>query len=138
MDLLQIISDRIKPELNQLYYENWLPDTLFCREHAFHIYILCRALGKAGGIQGGNFSAHVTERRTQYSDCRSDGTSVSDGHYWNRVDQTWPVDVSISFRNWCPPAQDIGLVFESDHNGVFDVMKTVEPMKCISSLETEN
>jgi hypothetical protein len=120
------LQDRIKPEINHIYYEAHRPDTIFCREHAFHIYILSLMLGHSASIVNGNFAVHITERKTHHSDTRSDGVVTPDGHYWNRIDGHEPVDASISFRGWLPLKTDIGLVWDSDLKGNFDVAVTAD------------
>lgn len=120
------LRDRIKPELNHIYYEDHRPDTIFCREHAFHVHILSLMLGHSASIVNGNFAVHITEKRTHHSDTRSDGVVTPDGHYWNRIDGHQPVDTSISFRGWLPPETDIGLVWDADLKGNFDVVVTTD------------
>ena len=117
-----IFQNGIKPELNSLYRDRENPSAMFCREHAFHIYLLSLMLGFDASIVYGHVAAYdVQTGSTRDSFQRSDGSYLTDGHYWNRVGQHYPVDASISFRSWLKPEHDIGMVCDRDTSGIFDI-----------------
>jgi hypothetical protein len=95
---LKNFANRIKPELNLLYTVPpfKLSDSLdcgwFCREHAFHCFVLCKMLKMPASIIRGDFIVHTETGLTDLCslDCAND-------HAWCQVGEVCPVDLSATF-----------------------------------------
>jgi len=121
MDISNILRDRLKPELNCIYHEprhvggdgGW-----FCREHALHVYLVAQLLDVPVSIIGGEFTVWFDDLR----ELTSLGGTHLNGHYWNSLGRTAPLDLSLSFRTIVPPEHDIGFVFGDMTDGVYNVL----------------
>lgn len=99
-----VLTRAVKHELNCLFTEppQWLEGGvdfgLFCREHAYVVYLLCRANGLPADIVLGHYFAV-----TPGGECNYTHDSGAD-HAWCAVGATVPVDLSMTFRCavWLP------------------------------------
>lgn len=111
MDLAYLLATKIKPELNHIYTEKPFLTTngrdlgWFCRENALHLYGLAVLLGREADICTGDYIL----RRPDHEGYHSIGDRSD--HAWCRIDDSAPVDVSITVKHIYPDMTDIRLVF---------------------------
>ena len=111
MQFPQILSQRVKPELNHIYTEppqqtiHGLDCGWYCREHALHLYGLAVLMGMDAEICLGDFIL----RRPGLASYHSVG-DASD-HAWCSIDECSPVDVSMTVKHIYPDISDIELVY---------------------------
>ncbi len=99
MSALDIFASRIKPELNLLYTVppfktgSSLDCGWYCREHAFHCFILAGMLKIPATIIKGDFIVHTDSALADLTslDNRND-------HAWCSVGGVCPVDLSVTFK----------------------------------------
>ncbi len=97
-DIRNVLNSVIKAELNMLYTESpsmtnkWSDLGLFCREHAYHTYFLCRLSGYPVEIKLGHFiiiPPHGGGISTLYSGA---------DHAWCTSEALKPIDLSMTFH----------------------------------------
>ncbi len=99
MSALNTFACRIKPELNLLYTVppfkagKVIDCGWYCREHAFHCFILAKMLKLSTSIVKGDFIVHTDTGLTDLCslDCTND-------HTWCQIEGVCPVDLSVTFR----------------------------------------
>jgi hypothetical protein len=125
MQILEKLSTQIKWELNLLYtvppfqqQDEW-DCGWFCREHAFHCFVLCQMLHVPASILQGDFVVKPIEQSgIQSLDSNCD-------HAWCKIQDTCPVDLSMTFQlfnsgNLVWPQLD-GAVIGAGKNGSFEI-----------------
>ena len=98
MNALKLLSEQIKPELNLLYTvppfkkDGHHDCGWYCREHAFHCFVLCNMLHLPCSIVQGDFAVLADGLPGVTSlDAHSD-------HAWCQVQEVCPVDLSMTFH----------------------------------------
>lgn len=99
MNAFKIFSESIKPELNLLYTvppfkrDGEFDCGWYCREHAFHCFVLAQMLGVPSTIIVGDFVVHAGNGLPNICslDCSSD-------HAWCQIGDVCPLDLSATFR----------------------------------------
>jgi len=111
MNLQESLSQHVKKELNHIYTEppkiisGGLDFGWFCREHALHLFVLSKLLGKEAKICIGDFKLHAPDDKIF-----SSAKDPSD-HAWCIIDDVEPVDVSITIKYLSKGYSDIPLVY---------------------------
>ena len=111
MNFPDVISQRVKPELNHIYTERptrqsgGLDCGWYCREHALHLYCLATLMGKTSEICLGDFVLHRPGGDSYHS------VGDDSDHAWCRIDDCAIVDASMTVRHLYPDIPDIALVY---------------------------
>lgn len=97
-DIKRILNSTVKSELNMLYTEPpfmtpaGLDFGLFCREHAYHTYFLCRLSGYPVEIKIGHYFVLAPEGQANITlDSGAD-------HAWCATRNLTPLDLSMTFH----------------------------------------
>ena len=121
MELEILLRDVIKPELNGIYTEppasraGGADMGLFCREHAYHSFFLCKMLGHDAAI-------HRGELGFSFDDSLVHTTLGSDAdHAWCQVGDIVPVDLSVNFQFYETSPPNIDLVYGSGQRGAYSI-----------------
>jgi hypothetical protein len=121
MNLEAVFRSMIKPELNAIYteppfmMENGWDCGWFCREHALHTYILAVLFRQRASIKTGDFVIH-SQNGTGITSVNSGA-----GHAWCEIDETTPVDLSITFSHFRREFPYLPIVYGAKSSGAFDV-----------------
>lgn len=121
MDLESVFRDLIRPELNNIYTE---PPSqrgggedmgFFCREHAYHCYLLCKMLGYDAAIKRGDltFSFDTSFTWTSFDS----GTD----HAWCQVSDVVPIDLSVNFQFYKKQYPNIDVIYGPGQRGAYSV-----------------
>jgi hypothetical protein len=134
MDIGATLRKRIAPELNHLYTTSPFPladgsldGGWYCREHAFHVFILARLFGVDSDIRRGDFIVSVSGFPQIHS------LDITDDHMWCRVGSMLPVDLSLTLRYFDGLPQLQMPITKAGTNGSYRVdytTKEVDPERC--------
>lgn len=111
MNFPDILSQKVKPELNHIYTEpptrqsSGLDCGWYCREHALHLYCLSMLLRKVSEICLGDFVLLCPGEDSYHS------VGDNSDHAWCRVDHCPVVDASMTVKYLYPDIPDIALVY---------------------------
>lgn len=114
MNFADILTTKVKPELNHIYTEmpfqtpGGLDLGWFCREHALHLYGLSALLGKPTDILIGDFILRIPGQDSFHS------VGETTDHSWCRVGDCVPVDLSATVKHIYPGAPALSLVYGED------------------------
>jgi hypothetical protein len=112
MEFIDILRLKIKPELNVIYHrrpfvtKKGLDLGWYCREHAFHLYLVSRLLGHQTKICVGDFWLSLPEKRVRISSSGTEGD-----HAWCSINGVSPVDISVTLKYASKNTPDIPLVY---------------------------
>ena len=111
MNFPDVLAKNVKPELNHIYTEppQWTPTGLdcgwYCREHAFHLYVLASIMRKPAEVCLGDYILRRPNSDTFHS------IGDESDHAWCRIEDCTLVDVSMTVKHIYPDIPDVDLVY---------------------------
>jgi hypothetical protein len=141
MEFADILRLKIKPELNTIYHRRpfvtgkILDLGWFCREHAFHLYIVSRLLGHQAQICVGDFWLSLPDKRVRLSSADAEGD-----HAWCSIDGVSPVDISATLKYASKDTPDISLVYgcSTEDESPCRIECVVDPLSQTAFSQTEH
>lgn len=121
MDFTEILSKKVKPELNHIYTKRPGFSPLggrdlgwFCREHALHLYGLARLLKEQADICLGDFILYHPEHDSYHS------VGDTRDHAWCSIGHCTPIDIRLTVRHIYPKIPDVTLIHGSHQDLIAD------------------
>lgn len=122
MSLVSTLRQKVAPELNHLYTvppfgADYGTDCgWYCREHALHTYFVAKLFGADVDIRRGDFLVCAPP----YVEITSLDTSAD--HAWCRLNDTLPLDLSLTFRYFGKVPQLLGPIAGNGRNGPYSIV----------------
>jgi len=127
VNIIGFVKNVLAPELNHLYTappfktKTGIDCGWFCREHAYHVHLVCSLLKIQSDIRLGEYAIHTPLiGSVVYLDLQGEG------HAWNSIKRNLPVDTSMTFLHFAfGQGPQLGnTIANTGKNGAFEIVYT--------------